>query len=463
MKILVAIANHDNGNRQYLEQVISAYKSMPIHVDIVILSNIPKYLGPNIEVRVGVPSSNPWSLPFAHRRLFRERIDEYDFFIYSEDDTLLRWTSLQAFMDSVENLHENEIAGFIRTEKSPGGNIYFSSCHSFFHWVPSSIRERGGKLWAKYSNEHAACFVVSQNQLKRAIASEGFQEHPHEGRYDMLCTAATDIYTQCGFERLVCIDQISDFILPHLPNKYIGKMGLPAQEMQWQIDALKKIHTGELSSKELLFPETSLPGGIGSKRYREHPDKKIEALLGKTPKKVLIWGSGDGIFESAFKKHGHAVNVIPLDMIVGESCLKRGLNILPEEAIYSNETKASFDTIIMVDCLHLICSPNSLLKDLRRLIKLKGSLIVRIPNLNNAHLIKRRLSDPRFNHSWTHEQIGAMPLTDVMLKELLKKNTFTDVKVSDSVPDKRIFLNRLTCGLFSKNLSEHLYAIAYVR
>lgn len=64
--ILVAIANYGTGNRQHLERLISAYRAMRARVDIVVLSNIPKDLGTGVEVRVGLPSPNPWSLPFAH-------------------------------------------------------------------------------------------------------------------------------------------------------------------------------------------------------------------------------------------------------------------------------------------------------------------------------------------------------------------------------------------------------------
>ena len=237
----------------------------------------------------------------------------------------------------------------------------------------------------------------------------------------MLCTAATDIYTQCGFERMVCIDQISDFVLPHLPNKYIGKTGLPIQEMQWRIDALRKIYNGELSCEELISTETYLPSGVGSKFYRESPDKKIEELLGNTPKRILVWGSGDGVFESALQGIGHNVSVIPLDAIVGESCRKRGLNVLTKESMYSEEKENQYDAIILIDILHLINNPDGLLSDLHRPLKPNGLLIVRIPNLKNAQMLKRRLTVSRFKRPWTHEHIGATPFTPRKIKKLLRR------------------------------------------
>jgi hypothetical protein len=100
MKVLVAIANYGTGNRQHLERLIAEYQAMPRQVDIVVLSNVPKALPRGVDVRVGLPARNPWSLPFAHRRLFAERRNDYDLYIYSEDDTLVRASNIDAFLEA---------------------------------------------------------------------------------------------------------------------------------------------------------------------------------------------------------------------------------------------------------------------------------------------------------------------------------------------------------------------------
>ena len=64
--ILAAMSNYGTGNQQRLERLISASRAMRSRVDIVVLSNTRKDLGAGVEVRVGLPSPNPWSLPFAH-------------------------------------------------------------------------------------------------------------------------------------------------------------------------------------------------------------------------------------------------------------------------------------------------------------------------------------------------------------------------------------------------------------
>lgn len=461
LKILVTIANHGFGNRQYLDQLLSTYKNMPLEITLVVLSNIPKDLGPDVEVVVGTPSSNPWSLPFAHRKIFRERINEYDFFLYSEDDTLLSWSTMEAFIQSTQQLHHNEIAGFLRTEESNNGQIFYSSCHSFFHWIPSSVRERGGKLWAKYSNEHSACFIASQQQLKQAIASGGFDENPHEGRHDMLCSAATDIYIQCGLERLICIDKLNDFILRHLPNKYIGKMGLPENEMRWQIDALKQVYEKMLSPYEVLNPETKLPGCHGSKHYREKPDKIINNLLeSESPKRILVWGSGDGVFEDSLKEFGHSISVYPLDAVVGQSCQKRGLSVLSPELMLSAIKNNLYDFIILRDILHLIENPQNLLADIKRFLFPSGGIIIRVPNFHDIGMIKHRLSDQRFRIPWTKDCIGALPLTPKELKQMVRSAGFNKLKLLNDVPKNRQSLNKISVGLFKNSLTPYFYLTA---
>jgi hypothetical protein len=89
MKVLVGIANYGTGNDHFLRRLIAEYQGMEYRVDVVVFSNVRKALDPWIELIVGLPNRNPWSLPFAHKQVFAERADEYELFIYSEDDTLI--------------------------------------------------------------------------------------------------------------------------------------------------------------------------------------------------------------------------------------------------------------------------------------------------------------------------------------------------------------------------------------
>jgi len=51
MKVIVAIANHGTRHASYVQRLIDEYRSMPYEVAIVILSNIPKDFGHDVEVK----------------------------------------------------------------------------------------------------------------------------------------------------------------------------------------------------------------------------------------------------------------------------------------------------------------------------------------------------------------------------------------------------------------------------
>jgi len=451
-RVLVAIANHGTKNDVYVQQLLAAYRAMPIAVDIVILSDRPKDLGRDVEVRVGAPTANPWSLPFAHRKLFIERQNDYDFFIYSEDDTLLTWQAFKAFADSQQVLAPNEIAGFMRMEIGPDGSRYYSTCHSFFRWDPNSIRERGGKLWARYTNEHAACYIVSRDQLRRAIASGGFTVEPHEGRHDMLCAAATDIYTRCGFERLVCLDELETFTLRHLPDKYIGKMGLPEEEMRWHVEALRAVHRGELTGTLLFEPETILPGGFGSKFCREPIDPVIAEALGDGSKRVLVWGAGDGFHEQDLQRRGHDVTVVPLDGVLAECCRRRGLRVL-EPGQLASVGPGEFDAIILRDVLHLLPEPDALVRCLRQTLTPNGLLLARIPNLGALRRLVLGVRKPR----WREVRLERSFPTYRNLARRLRAAGFGSVKPAATIGGSLESLHKATGGLLRNSLAHYVY------
>ncbi len=196
-RALVAIASFGTANDRYLQRLIHEYRAMPFDIDFVVLSNLDKSVGAGVEVIVGLPTRNPWSLRSRTRgylsialHLFRRR--------HPDDGTV------RHFLEVTSVLNDDEIAGFLRFEEGRDGSLSYPDVHGHFHWAPASLRTRGKYTLAHFTNEHSACCVLTQDQLKRAIDSGGFLMPPHEWKYDLLCTAATDTYAQCGFTKLLC-------------------------------------------------------------------------------------------------------------------------------------------------------------------------------------------------------------------------------------------------------------------
>src|SRR5277367_6420326 len=129
-RVLLAIASFGDKNLQFLRGIIQTYKGMAFDLDVVVHSNAPKDVGPGVRVVVGLPSKNPWSLPFAHKSLFVENADRYDLFIYSEDDIGVSERNLTAFVQAAEVLAPDEIPGFLRYEMDASGTRSFPDVHA---------------------------------------------------------------------------------------------------------------------------------------------------------------------------------------------------------------------------------------------------------------------------------------------------------------------------------------------
>jgi 2-polyprenyl-3-methyl-5-hydroxy-6-metoxy-1,4-benzoquinol methylase len=384
MRILVAIANYGLKNRVYLERLLAEYRSMSYRVDIVVFSNVPKDLGPDVEVRVGLPDKDPWSLPFGHKQLFADRLNDYDLFIYSEDDVLIRQRNLEAFLAVTPSLPEDQIAGFLRYEEDACGRWHCPDVHASGHWVPSSIRRYGPYTFAYFTNEHAACYVFTRAQLQRAIASGGFLVPPHQGPYDLLCTAATDPYTQCGSTKVICLTHIDDFMVHHLPNKYIGIMGLAFDRVQDQVNVLFRCLDGQQTCAELL-PAPGRPKARGwGKSYYEPVRREVLAVVPKEAKRILSIGCGAGATEAALVQRGAQVIGIPLDAVIAATARANGVELTPPSFLQAFELLRgqSFDCLLLMDILPYVQDPPALLATSGQLLARKGTVVATTPNFD---------------------------------------------------------------------------------
>ena len=119
LRLLVAIASHGQKNLELLKRIVQNYRSMALDLDIVVLSESPKELGHEARVMVGLPAKNPWTLPFAHKKVFAENLEQYDLFIYSEDDMEVTRENLRHFCACKMFLSRMKSPAFIRYENDP--------------------------------------------------------------------------------------------------------------------------------------------------------------------------------------------------------------------------------------------------------------------------------------------------------------------------------------------------------
>ncbi len=238
MKILVAIANFGPYRFGYLDKVITTYQRMPHQLDLVIHSDRVKRVPPGVQLVVGLPTPDPCSLPFAHKWLFAERQDDYDLFVYTEDDILIAEHNLAAFLEASAVLPPDEIPGLFRFERDDAGRVYFVDAHPPWDWVAGSVATRGAYTFATFSNAHSGCYVLTRSQLQRVVQSGGYLVPPHADFNDMRASAATDPYTRCGLTRRLCVSHLDRFLIHHLPNNYIGVLGTAETDFRARLAGL---------------------------------------------------------------------------------------------------------------------------------------------------------------------------------------------------------------------------------
>jgi 2-polyprenyl-3-methyl-5-hydroxy-6-metoxy-1,4-benzoquinol methylase len=386
-RLLVAIASYGGTGDKYLARLIDEYRSMSFDTHIVVLSNVQKSLPHGVELRIGLPTRNPWSLPWAHKKVLAERVNDYDLFIYSEDDTLITQRNIEAFLSVSEELTAAEIPGFMRYENGPNGARNYINLHGHYHWDSDSVCRRGPYTLAFLTNEHSACYLLTRKQLQRALDSGCYLVPPHQGKYDLACTASTDPYTACGFRKLICISHLEDFLVHHLPDKYTGPEFKPSEQgFDKQLRALMTRRSNGAKPVSLLETETKLPAAMYSKQYDEAVREEVFNFLTPSVHRVLSVGSGWGKAERWLAQKGVRVTTLPLDPVVGACLEGGGIKVLYGDLSSARKKLegSTFDCLFFSNVLHLVRSPEAILRRYAELLDPGGYILVVTPHVATA-------------------------------------------------------------------------------
>lgn len=424
LRLLVAIACYGSKNAELLQRVIRQYQTMDLEVDIVVLSNVPRDLGSRVRVIVGLPSENPWSLPFAHKAVFAENVDRYDLFAYSEDDMGVTEQNIRAFERASPHLASDEIAGFLRYEVDQAGSWSLPDVHGGYHWKPDSAKRRSDYTIAEFTNDHAGFYLITRNQLTAMIARNGFVRGPYEGRYDMLCSAATDPYTAYGFRKVVCISALDDFLVHHLSNRYAGQMGISLPCVRKQIEALLAVAAGTHVASTLFQVDTPWPDGKWAKNFYEDPDPDVLALIPEDTRTLLSLGCGWGATETLLIERGIAVTAVPINSIIATAAAARpGFNVEygSFEECLSRLHGQVFDCVLMTDLLHLLPDPQYVIEAYAVFMGEGHTMVIAGPNFGSLRVLgKRAINKGGYRKLRSFEESGINLVGPGLLKRYLK-------------------------------------------
>ena len=122
-KILVCICHHYSEERlEYLNKVIKNCLSYPMDVKIIVDTNrIVHSVNNSVELRVHNDLSHPYNLTWKHRLSMLDNIDNYDYFMYLEDDMLVPFDNFFEYIKNFDLLYPiNCVPSFIRIEENNG-------------------------------------------------------------------------------------------------------------------------------------------------------------------------------------------------------------------------------------------------------------------------------------------------------------------------------------------------------
>jgi hypothetical protein len=160
-------------------------------------------------------------LPFKCRKHMADEIDNFDLFLYNENDHLITEDNVDALLEHTATLKMPQCSGFYRYEINPEGKEILLDPNPLWGKVINKNYENNFSL----NNNHQGCYLLTREQLKFCINSGEYLVNPHGGPYGYLEQGATDPYNRCGLEKVFPKDLklLKRLGILHMPVKYCLK------------------------------------------------------------------------------------------------------------------------------------------------------------------------------------------------------------------------------------------------
>lgn len=220
-RVLVSIANFGSGQVSFMQRQIQTLRQGPFDLDIIVDSTADWSMD-GVQVR-RFDESIAKGLTFTHRKLFIDRREQYDLYLYLENDLLMPPAALEHWLDLTAKLPDDYITGFVRYEMKDGRQCLVDIGHPWHdRHIAVGLHKANNVLVFCPENVHAGCYALTRQQLERAIRSKGYVTRPHRRPYGVLEQGASDVYTQCGFRSKVLPFDFEPLLIHHMPDKYVS-------------------------------------------------------------------------------------------------------------------------------------------------------------------------------------------------------------------------------------------------
>jgi GR25 family glycosyltransferase involved in LPS biosynthesis len=288
--VLAVLVNYGYEQIEYLNKVITELKNFKkYNVNIIVNSNVP-INNPLVDsVNIFDNMQNYQLLPLTCRTTIVDNINNFDFFIYGENDHLFKEIHLDKHLEYYEILPKNRISGLIQYEENYEGRFY-PAYHKNYEWDFNSVEIYDNKIFAHFTNVHQASFILTKEQLLTISKKHNFKNFFGESKYSVKCKVNTDIYDFCDMKKMICISEFKDNLIHHLPNLYInGDLGRQKNQRSDNKKMVESLITLFNSKKT-----NSYYGFYLNLNKRKDRKEKIEKELLKTKHNIVRYEAIDG-------------------------------------------------------------------------------------------------------------------------------------------------------------------------
>jgi len=187
-KLRVSIANYSDKQLNYLNKVIDEYRSYKNYeVDINIHSTI--LIGRN-DVKTTLHDASG-KMVYFHRQEFIDCRNDYDLYLYSENDMLIKEDTMDTFVKYSKILPIDHALSFIRYEKiNNEGEMYFPDLWPHVGHVKSPWYVINETPYFILTNPHQCYWLLTKESLNHSIDNTNFLINGDPGTE----TASTGVY-----------------------------------------------------------------------------------------------------------------------------------------------------------------------------------------------------------------------------------------------------------------------------
>tara|TARA_R110002049_G_scaffold3795_5_gene27655 strand:- start:133936 stop:134760 length:825 start_codon:yes stop_codon:yes gene_type:complete len=243
-QVLVVLVNYGDEQLEYLQKVVNGLNTfVKYDITIIVQSNIPIDIKGIKKVNI-VALEDYQLLPLTCRKVIWDNKDNYDIFLFGENDHLFLEKHIDKHLEYEKILPENRISGLIQFEENNTGR-YYPGYHLHFDWIYDSVETYGTYKFAHFTNTHQATFILTKKQLLKVGEQFDFnclvKDLPlsfidkvfnkfkswvglplkYPNNYSLKCKVNTDVYDYGGMKKMICISGFEDNLIHHLPNIYI--------------------------------------------------------------------------------------------------------------------------------------------------------------------------------------------------------------------------------------------------